>query len=121
MHHDPLAVVIDWLDLLKTGHVVELASLYRHDALLDCRCTGAHTAAGQYAIIRYWRSRSDRRHPAAFEISDLRLSGNEVVLDYHDSQGEIIRAEFTIDDAGKITRMSCAPRGVCAPVAPPAP
>lgn len=110
MAHDPLALVIDWLDLLKTGHVVELASLYHQGALLDCRCSGSHTAAGHYAIIRYWRSRSDRRHPAAFEISDLRISGDDVVLDFRDGEGEIVRAAFTLDGAGKITRMVCEPR-----------
>jgi hypothetical protein len=102
---DPMAVAVDWLDAYRAASF-SIVDLYANEAMLECKCGGRTTLAGQRALIEYWRQRF--AETPAGELEDLQPDGAAILIGYRVSDG-IVQARLYFDEGGKIMRSYCEP------------
>ncbi|MBN8990821.1 MAG: nuclear transport factor 2 family protein [Rhizobiales bacterium] len=107
---DPLATVIDWLDMCRAGEINALLALYDDRATIDCDCESV-SLAGRSAIAAYWRAKLETRVIPAFTLDDITLDGEGVRVDYRSDEGKPVWMCFRFNEAGKIRHTSCGPIG----------
>lgn len=107
---DPLATVIDWLDVCRAGELSALLAFYDDRATIDCDCE-AVSIVGRAAIAEYWRPKLATTLTPAFTLDDMTLDSEGVQVDYRNYEGKPVRIHFRFNEAGKIRRTSCGPIG----------
>jgi hypothetical protein len=105
---DPLAVVVDWLDAGRLGEVNALLDLYDERATIECDCEGI-SLTGRHSLAAYWAPKLKSKHPSAFTLEDMILTGDGVQLDYQSNEGKRLRIQFSFSPSGKILHASCGP------------
>jgi hypothetical protein len=110
---DPVAVVVDWLDLCRAHCLDGLLNLHDARASLQCACDGPYIYQGHEDLARYWSPRLQKAVPHAFSLIELFPDNTDdspgVVLDYIGYDGKPVRIRFRFTKDGKIARTVCAP------------
>src|SRR4051794_25495472 len=96
---DPLAVIVDWLDVCRSGDVAALLDLYEERANLQCDCEGIDLT-GRASLSLYWSERLRNQAPTAFILDDLTVTGDGVWADYRNNKGNPVRAHFRFSPSG---------------------
>jgi ketosteroid isomerase-like protein len=105
MSFDPIGAVVDWLDACREGEIAALIPLYHPQAVQVC---GEERAQGHAELSRYWERYLPAPHPEAFQLRDVALEANHVVLYYLDFDGKPARSHVEFDEGGRIVAMQCS-------------
>jgi ketosteroid isomerase-like protein len=104
---DQIAIAVDWLDACRRRDLEALLDLYAQDARIECRCGSVELHQGRLELEAYWRPQLERFATTAFGLEDISPTADGVELDYLNSDGTPVRAVFSFDPQGKISRMRC--------------